>query len=266
MFQPGIVIEHGGRALCRAGKWRASEVREDVAKLYAPVSGEGWVSVAGNRVTLTAGAIYLLPPHSRLSWGTQRQVLIDFLHFRLEPLWLDGKLAQIGEPMVWRGKSVQRWRNLSRQFKELFDHPTASLTCRLQAMLLEMTAAALEHTRNLSDSHSSNSTRLAPALAYLELHALDVAPPNLEQIADSLHLSPEHFHRLFRGGVGMTPLHYMLRIRMRQAQRMLADPARSVGDVAAYCGYADAFYFSRVFRQYFGRSPRQYRDAISIGP
>ena len=133
-------------------------------------------------------------------------------------------------------------------------------------MLLELTAEALDRTRNLSDPHSRNSTRLAPALAFLEQHALDAAPPNLEQIADLLHLSAEHFHRLFRSRMGMTPLHYMLRLRMRQAQRMLADPARSVGEVAAGCGYADAFYFSRVFRQYFGRSPRQYRNAISIGP
>lgn len=54
--------------------------------------------------------------------------------------------------------------------------------------------------------------------------------------------------------------------QMRQAQRMLGDPACSVGEVAAACGYPDPFSFSRVFRQYCGRSPRQYRADIAGGP
>jgi len=136
----------------------------------------------------------------------------------------------------------------------------------MHALLLEVTSTALERTRQRTDGFSPAAQRLIPALAYLDQHAMQPSPPNLEQIADSLHLSAEHFHRLFRAALGITPLHYMLRIRMRHAQRMLADPTHSVGEAAAACGYADAFYFSRVFRQYFGRSPRHYRNAIGAGP
>ncbi len=266
MVEPSVSIEQGGRALCRAGEWGAADVREDVAKLYAPVSGRGWVSVEGRRTTLVPGALFLLPSRSTLCFGTSGRILIDWVHFRLEPAWLDGRLSQLGRPVVFRGRAADRWRALCRRLGPFFQRPTASLSCRIHAMLLEVSAAALQLAPQPPSASSSAWQRLAPALAHLDRHALDPSPPSLQDLADSLHLSAEHFHRLFRAALGITPLRHLLRIRMRRAQQMLADPGRSIGEIATACGYADAFYFSRVFRKYFGRSPRLYRAAIAGRP
>ena len=50
--------------------------------------------------------------------------------------------------------------------------------------------------------------------------------------------------------------------RMAEAQRLLTDPAwrsASIATIAYRLGFSDPAYFSRVFRDTTGRSPRQFR-------
>jgi AraC-like DNA-binding protein len=48
---------------------------------------------------------------------------------------------------------------------------------------------------------------------------------------------------------------------MERAADRLTEGTLTVEAVAAELGYEDPFYFSRVFREHFGRSPAQFRDA-----
>jgi AraC family transcriptional regulator len=72
-------------------------------------------------------------------------------------------------------------------------------------------------------------------------------------------LSAFHFLRLFARVLGVTPHQYLVRCRLRHAARLLADPARSVTDVAFDVGFADLSNFVRTFRRAAGVSPRTFR-------
>lgn len=54
---------------------------------------------------------------------------------------------------------------------------------------------------------------------------------------------------------------YLTRVRMERAQKILREnPGILIRDVAERVGYADQFYFSRVFRSYWGISPSEYLE------
>lgn len=53
----------------------------------------------------------------------------------------------------------------------------------------------------------------------------------------------------------MTPNDYLQRLRVHQARQLLADPARTITDVAFATGFASSQYFSKVFRKYVGVTP-----------
>ena len=72
-------------------------------------------------------------------------------------------------------------------------------------------------------------------------------------------LSRSRFAHLFTRAAGMPPAQYQLRLRLNQAQELLSGSALTVSEVAAQVGYADALYFSRLFRRKTGVSPSQYR-------
>ena len=50
--------------------------------------------------------------------------------------------------------------------------------------------------------------------------------------------------------------------RLERAQELLANTAARIAEVAYASGFADEAYFTRRFRQWYGMSPRAYRDSV----
>ncbi len=101
--------------------------------------------------------------------------------------------------------------------------------------------------------------RAVEAALWLDDHAHDAV--DLDTISRQAGLSPFHFLRLFARVLGVTPHQYLVRCRLRRAARLLADPARSITDVAFDVGFADLSNFVRTFRRAAGVSPRAFRRA-----
>ena len=66
----------------------------------------------------------------------------------------------------------------------------------------------------------------------------------------SIHLLPNHGQRCRVRG----------KYRVQALRLLCQDPDMLIGDVAVECGFADVAYFSRVFRQYYGKTPTQARN------
>jgi AraC-like DNA-binding protein len=103
--------------------------------------------------------------------------------------------------------------------------------------------------------------RAVEAALWLEQHAHQTV--DLDRVSQQAGLSPFHFLRLFARVLGVTPHQYLVRCRLRHAARLLADPARSVTDVAFDVGFADLSNFVRTFRRAAGVSPRTFRKAAT---
>ncbi|MEO6601815.1 MAG: AraC family transcriptional regulator [Polyangiaceae bacterium] len=98
-------------------------------------------------------------------------------------------------------------------------------------------------------------TALARVVASLD-EALD-----LGSLARGAALSPFHFHRIFRGMVGETPLELQRRLRLERAAFQLFASDTAVTRIAFDAGYESHEAFTRAFRAAFGRSPSEYRQA-----
>jgi AraC-like DNA-binding protein len=84
---------------------------------------------------------------------------------------------------------------------------------------------------------------------------------NLDATANQAGISPFHFLRLFANVLGVTPHQYLVRSRLRQAARLLADEDIAVTDIAYDVGFADLSNFVRTFHRAAGLSPSAFREA-----
>jgi AraC-like DNA-binding protein len=99
---------------------------------------------------------------------------------------------------------------------------------------------------------------MGPLLSWMEAHLAD--PMTVDLLAARAGMSVRSFHRAFRRATGRTPVDYCLQRRVERARELLAmDPGLRIGEVAARCGFEDSNYFSRVFRERLGKSPRTLR-------
>jgi AraC family transcriptional regulator len=86
-----------------------------------------------------------------------------------------------------------------------------------------------------------------------------VEPLTLGEMARIAGLSRYHFLRTFKAVTGITPHHWLLRARLRDAARRLATSRDPVTEIALDVGFEDLSNFIRSFRSEFGVSPSRYR-------
>lgn len=259
------MIFAGGRTICQAGHWGGKNEFFPEAKLYHPVSGQGWVSIGKKITLLKAGHLYLIPHHVRISFGTPSEIVVEWLHFRLQSPSLDGRLGALAKVHHFGKAVTARWAPVCRLIERFMRERTTHDAFRIHAMLLELVGLTLMGLPQESPQARLARERLGSALQFLEAEA--IKHPSLSDIARTVNLSPEHFHRLFHATFHTTPYQYAQARRMALAKNLLAEGLPSVTEVAERCGYGDPFYFSRVFRRYFGVSPGRVRRGLAIiGP
>ncbi len=82
---------------------------------------------------------------------------------------------------------------------------------------------------------------------------------DLDTLAADAGLSPFHFHRIFRGLLGETPLELHRRLRLERAAWSLRDTSVPVARIAFEAGYDTHEAFTRAFRARYGLAPAQFR-------
>jgi AraC-like DNA-binding protein len=120
-------------------------------------------------------------------------------------------------------------------------------------------AAATSGDDNKAELSARECRRAVEAALWINEHAHE--PVDLAAIARLSGLSPFHFLRSFAKTIGVTPHQYLVRCRLRQAARLLAERERAITDIALDCGFNDLSNFIRSFRRAAGVSPRAFRRA-----
>lgn len=129
--------------------------------------------------------------------------------------------------------------------------PSENLS-QLGRMLEVMQEKIQERQRQNAISRGSEVT------AYVEENFED---PNLcvAVVAEAFGLSEKTIHTLLRKSTGMSFGDYLQQCRMQKAGILLKESGLKVGDVGLRCGYSAESTFFRVFKQYYGITPTQYR-------
>jgi AraC family transcriptional regulator len=85
----------------------------------------------------------------------------------------------------------------------------------------------------------------------------------LAALAKEAALSPFHFHRVFRGMTGETPLEMHRRMRLERSACQLLGTQSAITTIAFNAGYETHEAFTRVFHQAYGNSPLSFRQVPS---
>ena len=82
----------------------------------------------------------------------------------------------------------------------------------------------------------------------------------------SYSFSTEYLKRIFKQEIGMTPRQFLTEKRLENAAKNLTIGSENmnISEIARMCGYTDPLYFSKLFKNKFGVSPKNYRQESSI--
>ena len=83
----------------------------------------------------------------------------------------------------------------------------------------------------------------------------------VEMLAEACNISKFHFCRIFKAVMGMSAIKYLNLYRLKIADTLLTSSDRQIGEIAAICGFEDAGYFARIYKEQYGDTPSRREDA-----
>lgn len=114
-----------------------------------------------------------------------------------------------------------------------------------------------KETEKIKESSTSHLASLAVQYI-MENYSKDIT---LGEVAKQLHVSSGHLSKVFREEIGDTFSRYLQDYRLSKAKDLLLTTNYKVYEIADWVGYNDVAHFSKSFKQSFGVSPNEFRNA-----
>lgn len=96
-------------------------------------------------------------------------------------------------------------------------------------------------------------------IAYVNENFIDIK--DISELSERFDVSQSYIFRIFREHFQTTPKHYINLLRIQTVCHRLKYSTRTIGSLAADCGFESYEYFYRVFKQQTGCTPTEYRNA-----
>nr|WP_028562444.1 AraC family transcriptional regulator [Paenibacillus pinihumi] len=107
------------------------------------------------------------------------------------------------------------------------------------------------------EQYSASTSRFKTLIHYLDHHYMDKI--TVEQAARQVNLNPYHFCKTFKKLTGRTFIEYVNMRRINEAERLLRESDLTITEIAGLVGCDNPNYFTKLFKQYKGMTPRAFR-------
>lgn len=239
------------------------------------VNGEVYILKPGDAMIIKSGLYHYTCTHE----ATQFLVF----HFDIEMKEVHSVFQLAKNPLICTDEmvdeqgSISRWvSNFIVEFKirsqkkapclvqedYLESMDSAVNILRLHSSVIELISVLAEHFLSrerlqVTDIPQSQIRIAYEVSNYLENHLHNKV--KIEEIAKELNIHRSYLSQCFKRTYGMSPSDYLLRIRIREARRLLLETEISIENLSQELSFSSAGHFSRTFRSIMGLSPLQFR-------
>ena len=154
--------------------------------------------------------------------------------------------------------SEQQTLRLERLYDVLYDELTAGNDDGAHHLLMAILTLVEQFRAALADGSAPDANAFARRIKdYIDRHFAEEF--SLQQMADALHVSPYYLAHVCKEATGYSPLQYVLRRRIGEAQTLLITTDLPVTRIAAQVGYDNPSHFNAQFSKAVGMPPRTFR-------
>lgn len=134
-----------------------------------------------------------------------------------------------------------------------------------KAILFQLLHLALDElrdqqlSRGVLGTYSGVQDCIRSVKDYLEERYMD--PITLETLSKRTLLSESYLCRMFKKLLGVSPIEYLIRVRVSAAQRYLSNTDNTVVEIGRLCGFRTESHFFQTFKRMTGFTPSAYRSS-----
>ena len=147
---------------------------------------------------------------------------------------------------------------LERLYDVLYDELTAGNDDGAHHLLMAILTLVQQFRGALAEGSAQDANVFAQRIKdYIDRHFAEEF--SLQQMADALHVSPYYLAHVCKDTTGYSPVQYLRRRRIGEAQTLLITTDLPVTRIAAQVGYDNPSHFNAQFSKAVGMSPRTFR-------
>lgn len=156
----------------------------------------------------------------------------------------------------WQKDVYEIIRSLSSYYNQPIEHTALTIKGKLLEAWQIMSNNYFSKLEDVM-TQKRKQERIKPVLDYINKHYhYDLT---LEELANLLSISRGQFCRIFKEVTGLTPFHYIARLRIMKSCELLQLTNKPITEIAGLVGYNNISYFNRTFKLFMKSSPSAFR-------
>ena len=248
-------------------QYRVMHAHQELVEILLIDSGSSEILLGDKKYTIQPGDLLIYNPgvvHDEAAWRKNRVghycAGISGLH--MPGLRENALIAEDQSRVFPAGDSFGELRALFElmfnalaeeepQAEQFCHHLTRALLVRVLSVMEGAKAAPVEPPDVLGKRIQD----------YIDAHYTEAL--TLQSMGDALHVSPYYLSHVFKKTLGYSPMQYLLRRRIGEAQTLLLTTRLPVGQIAEMVGYDTQSYFNLQFTKQIGMAPGRYRQEFA---
>lgn len=175
------------------------------------------------------------------------------IHTSVKPVFSSGEFAPI----------------IESTFASLYEllssgKPDVEETCHnLMMSILSLVLKIIHQNSSPCTSTASENLTLGVRIKkYIDEHYNENL--SLQSVSDHFHINPYYLSHVFKKEIGYSPMQYVSRRRIGEAQSLLITTKKSITDISFLVGFGNPNHFNVKFNKYVGLSPRTFRKTYTL--
>ena len=246
---------------------RVMHAHQDLTEVLLIYSGDSELLLGGKKHTIRPGDLVIYNPgvvHDEWSWRENGvgHYCIGVNGLRIPGL-RENALIPDGQNCVF--PTGDSFEDLCTLFELIYrslsaEEPQAELFC--DSLTRALLIKALSVVNGVEASPIEPPDVLGKRIQeYIDAHYTE--PLTLQNMGDALHISPYYLSHVFKKELGYSPMQYLLRRRIGEAQTLLLATSLPVGKISEMVGYDTQSYFNQQFTKQVGVAPGRYRQEFT---
>ncbi len=248
------------------GDWNSVPHTHACAEMFYVVGGKGQFRIEDNLYPVVENDLIIVNPHVRHTETSLDSSPLEYIVLGVEGLELMVNEEENNPFAIisFKSSGADIYFLLTNMLKELeAKAPGYETICQdfLDILVIRLMRGS-DFSARLIPSTLQVSKEGAAVHRYIESHFKENV--SLDDLAEVAHLNKYHLTHLFTRDYGISPIKFLLSLRIKESCYLLRTTDHPLSQIARITGFSSPSYFSQSFRKAEGISPTDYRAKYHI--